>query len=116
MPRYSRLFDPNTWINEGVGQVCQGIKENDGGGGQHGGSLDNRVVALGNGIQGNRTDTRDIEELFGDEDARDQKCQRRANHGNQRNGRVAQGMAIDDDTLDHSFCTRSTYIVLPQYL
>src|SRR5579884_4356468 len=115
MPRYSRSFDPDTWINEGVGQVCQGIEENDGGGGQYGGSLDNRVVALGNGIQGNRTDAGYIEELFGDEDARDQKCQRRANHGNQRNGRVAQSMTIDDDALNDPFCARGTAIILPQY-
>src|SRR5256885_9849009 len=53
-------------------------------------SLDDRIVALGNGRQRDSADTRNIKKLLGNEHSRYQKTQRRAYNSNERNTGIAR--------------------------
>src|SRR6266699_3914239 len=61
------LLYANARINNRIGKIRHGIKDDDRSSSKNDSTLDDRIVALGNGRQRDRADTRNIKKLLGNE-------------------------------------------------
>ena len=92
-------LDADARVNQGVGYICQRIEDHNGCAGEYDCRLQDGIVALANSGERDLTDTWNVEELFSNKDARDQKAQRWPDDGDERNAGIAQGMAVNNTPL-----------------
>ena len=79
-------------IEEGIEQVDEQIDEDEDRGDQQHEALDQREVAARRRIDEQLADAVEVEHLLGDDEAADQEGELEADHGDDRQQRVAQGV------------------------
>src|SRR5438045_1211286 len=98
-------------VDEGVEDVGEEAAEDDEDGGQRGQAHQNRVVALGDRLDGETAHAGPLEDLLGDDGAAEEVGQGRPEQGDDRQQAVAQDVAGDDDALGEALGPSGSDIV-----
>src|SRR5262245_9963328 len=103
---------PDAWVEPSVEQVDHQIDENEAGRDKEHETLDEVEVTARGRIDEQFADAIDVEHLLGDHQAADQEGELEADHGNDRQQRVAQGVAPHNEPGPHALGLGGADIVL----
>ena len=99
-------------IEPGIDDVDDQVGQNEDRDDEHDDPLGQRVILILNSLDQQAADAVQIEHLLGHDEAADQKGEFDADHGDHRQHRVLQRVAIDDDAVEQPFRARGADIIL----
>src|SRR5438067_2283869 len=107
---------PDPWVEPAVGQVDQEIDQDDGGGQDEDGGLDDWVVAVDDRLDREQADARPGEDGLDDDRPAEDVAKLEADDRDQRNQGVAQPVPTQHRKLAQALGSGGPHIVLGQHL